>query len=571
MLDPGRRHSDFPEARRRKGDGSFEAALDHHRTGDLKKACDGYRKILKRSPRHCEALHLLGLATVESGHPERGVQLIAKAANLAPSNALYRFSLGETLLAIGRLDGAVAAFREVLGIDPGSAAALASLGNALGALKQFDEALACHRRAVKLAPQSAEIRSNLGTALKESGQATAAVVVLRDAAALAPDHREIRFNLGNALLAEGRFAEAEAAYGLVLAADPAHVRARSNLGVALREQGRAVEAAANLRVVIEARPDWAEAHWNLGLALLMGGNYEEGWREYEWRRRIPGFAIRNIEGLAWDGTPLKGRTLFIHAEQGLGDTLQFVRYVGLARQTGGTVRIECPPGLVRLLKAGGLCDAVIGRGKNPGDFDVQAPLMSLPHLIDPNLTKAGSLVPYLSAEPELVRRCRLSSEPGFKVGICWQGNPAYRADPVRSIALAEFAPLARIPGVRLISLQKGFGCEQLPMFQATRGIEELGPGLDETTGAFVDTAAVMANLDLVITSDTAVAHLAGGMGVKVWLALAQAPDWRWGREGETSPWYPTMRIFRQLRAGDWRQVFARISAALAVQISKRGL
>lgn len=571
-VDAGRRSRESsarPDARDSALDTAFGAALDHHRAGDLKKASDLYRKILNRAPRHSEALHLLGLATLELGRPERAAQLIAKAAAIAPGNKLYWLNLGEARRIAGNLDEAAAAYRAALDIDPEFVPALASLGNALRAQGKHDEAIACHRRTGELQPNSAELKSNLGLALKDAGKIDAALAELREAAALSPRHPEIQFNLGNVLLAAGLFEEAEAAFARTVDLDPAHARAWCNRGVALREQGRGVQAAAALWKALGLAPGWADAHWNLGLALLMDGKLGEGWREYEWRRRIPGFAMPQPTGPGWDGSALAGRTLLLRAEQGLGDAIQFARYARLARGSGGRVVLECPPSLVRLFRNSALCDAVIARGESVV-FDVEAPLMSGPHLIDPGLDAAPKLVPYLAAEPDLIERwrARLANGTGLKIGIGWQGNPAYRADRTRSIPLADFVPLARIPGVRLISLQKGFGAEQLAAVPPGVKIENFGAELDERTGAFVDTAAVIANLDLVIASDTACAHLAGALGKEVWLALAAAPDWRWGRGSGESPWYPTMRLFRQRLAGDWAEVFSRIADALAERLGR---
>jgi tetratricopeptide (TPR) repeat protein len=551
----------------------LEAALKQHRAGKLKAACETYRKILKRAPRHADALHLLGLATLELGRPGHAAQLFVKAAAVSPEEPLYRLYLGEAQRAAGKPEEAAAAFRAALAIDPGYVPALASLGNILKAQGNFSEAVACHERAAALAPASAEVRSNLASALHDAGKIGAALQAARDSARLSPDHPEIRFNLGNILLAAGNFEEAEGAFAFTCAKNPHHVRAWCNRGVALREMGQGGAAVESLRRALALVPDWADAHWNLGLALLMKGDLAEGWREYEWRKRIPGFAMPKAPGPgawgpAWDGTPLSGRRLLLRAEQGLGDTIQFARYARLAAQGGGSVVLECPPALVRLLSRADLCESIVAGGE-AAEFDVEAPLMSAPHFLDPELRAAGGLVPYLCAEPELVAtwRARLEARPGFRIGICWQGNPAYRADARRSIPLAQFCALARIPGVRLVSLQKGHGTEQLATVPPGT-VEDLSGDFDENTGAFVDTAAVMANLDLAVCSDTAAAHLAGAMGVPVWLALTHAPDWRWGSSGETTPWYPAMRLFRQETAGDWSGVFARIAAALGERLAK---
>jgi hypothetical protein len=266
----------------------------------------------------------------------------------------------------------------------------------------------------------------------------------------------------------------------------------------------------------------------------------------------------------WDGSPLDGRTILVHAEQGLGDTMQFLRYVPLVRRRGGRVILVCQPPLMRLLSRVPGIERLVAWGEPLPEYDVQVPLMSLPGLFGTTLETVPAEVPYLDAEPALVEawRHRLGSYAGFQVGIVWQGNPRFRFDRLRSIPLAQFAPLARVPGVHLLSLQKGPGRDQLAALPGSFPVTDLGHQLDETTGAFLDTAAVMKNLDLVITSDTVAAHLAGALGVPVWVALHDVPDWRWLLDREDSPWYPTMRLFRQTRPGQWEEVFERIAAAL---------
>ena len=558
-----------------RADDRLALALRHHRAGNLRKASEIYRKILRKQPRHPDALHLLGLATDALGRPRRAVQLVTRAIAADPDNAAYRHSLGVLLRAVGRPDEAVTSFRAALEIDPGAAETLTALGNALKALGRYDEAVGCHRAAVKARPGFAEALSNLGSTLREAGRIDAAVESLREAVALRPDHPDLHFNLGNAWLAAGRLEEAEQAFGRAVAIAPRHARSLSNLGVTLREQGRPVEAMARFRAAIAIAPEYADAHWNLGLALLMEGDFEAGWREYEWRRRIPDFAMRRLRAPAWDGGPLGGRTLLVHAEQGLGDAVQFARYLGLAAAAGGPVVFACPPALGRLFSALGGCECVVSHDDDLPRFDVQAPLMSLPGLLDPDLRAAAALAPYLRPEPDLVEawRARLGRGPGLRIGICWQGNPGYHADRRRSIPMAQFAALARLEGVRLFSLQKGPGADQLAALAGEAGsgpapIEDLGPALDEGGDAFVDTAAVLASLDLVIASDTALPHLAGALGRDVWLLLAANPDWRWGRAGEETPWYPSMRLFRQRRPGDWEGVFERVAGALGQRMAR---
>ena len=291
------------------------------------------------------------------------------------------------------------------------------------------------------------------------------------------------------------------------------------------------------------------------------GRFEQGWPGYEWRWKCKEFgSLPPFQPPLWDGSSLDGRTILVHAEQGLGDTLQFIRYVPSLHQRGGRVILMCQPPLVRLLTRSPGIERLLAHGDPVPEFDVHTPLLSLPRLLGTTLESVPADVPYLEAEPQLVEawRHRLGSYPGFKVGIVWQGNPKFRLDRLRSIPLAQFAPLARVPGVHLFSLQKGPGAEQLAAVTDRFPVTDLGRRLDD----FMDTAAVLKNLDLVISVDTAIAHLAGALGIPVWVALPFAPDWRWLMGREDSPWYPTMRLFRQTRPGQWEDVFHHIAEAL---------
>jgi hypothetical protein len=266
----------------------------------------------------------------------------------------------------------------------------------------------------------------------------------------------------------------------------------------------------------------------------------------------------------WDGSPLDGRTLLIHSEQGLGDTMQFIRYVKLIEPHGGKIVVAAQPELIALLKQSGY-SGLVAQGSPLPAFDVHLPLMSLPRVFGTDLNSVPCDVPYLAADPERILswREKLGQVPGYKVGISWQGNKKYPGDRFRSIAVEHFAPLARVPAVRLFSLQKGPGSEQLAAVADRFGVVDLGPSLDNGGGAFLDTAAVMKSLDLIVTSDSAVAHLAGALGVPVWMPLPRVCDWRWLVERSDSPWYPTMRLFRQSTLGEWGPVFATIGAELA--------
>ncbi len=306
---------------------------------------------------------------------------------------------------------------------------------------------------------------------------------------------------------------------------------------------------------------------------LMQGDLERGWVEYEWRWRGDSYPARPFRQPAWDGSPLQGRTILLHAEMGLGDTLHFIRYAPLVQRRGGRVLVECQPPLLRLLGRCPGIDGLFPRGAALPAFDVHAGLMSLPRLFGTTLANVPAEVPYLFAEPDRVQQWgrELGQEPGFRIGIVWEGSRSNPYRRFRDFPPTCFEPLARLEGVRLLSLQKGAGEEALREIAGRFSVTDLGPRLDRDTGAFVDTAAVLMNLDLVIACDSAMGHLAGALGVPVWLALGHPPEWRWLLQGESTPWYPTMRLFRQDASRDWAPVFQRMAAEVEASLRTRRL
>ena len=312
------------------------------------------------------------------------------------------------------------------------------------------------------------------------------------------------------------------------------------------------------------KPDDADAHLNLAYSWFFRGDFQAAWPEYEWRWKRRGFSRPAFGQPLWDGSNLNGQTILLFAEQGLGDTLQFIRYVPFVRRLGARVLVQCQGPLLRLLATCWGINRLVREGDSLPPFDVQIPLLSLPRIFRSTLATIPANIPYLCADPDssVHWRSQLSSLKGFKVGIAWQGNPEHQRDRRRSVGLLTFEPLARVPGVRLVSLQKGPGSEQL------RDIEDRLSVLDvaDRLGDFADTAALLSNLDLVITVDTAVAHLAGALGIPVWVVLPLDPDWRWLLDRQDSPWYPSMRLFRQTAWGDWTGVFERVTEALRRQV-----
>jgi hypothetical protein len=400
-----------------------------------------------------------------------------------------------------------------------------------------------------------DAHSNLAKAYNDLARYQEGEISARRALSMASNHACAWVNLANALCCQGKLAEAEASAQKAIEYGPQMVEGYLQLGTVYCDQGRTREAVACFDQALRLRPEHPKAHWGRAMAFLLAGDFERGWPEYEWRPKFRKFAQP-----AWDGGPLAGKSILLYAEWGLGDTIQFIRYATLVKERGAMVIVACAERLIPLLRSYTGINQLVPDSNDLPPFDVHASLLNLPMLFGTTLGTIPASTPYLSPDPRLVEQWgrELQSIPGFKVGIAWQGNPQYRVDALRSIPLAEFAPLA-MAGVSLISLQKG-GSSGQPEKQVS--IVDWSERLDTTTGAFMDTAAIMKSIDLVISADSAVAHLAGALGLPVWVALPFSPDCRWMLARDDSPWYPTMRLFRQDAPCQWGPVFERMAREL---------
>jgi Tfp pilus assembly protein PilF len=496
------------------------------------------------------------------------------AATPDAANELLRHGL--TLAASGRLFEAAAAFQAALRLDPELVPALLNLGTAYRHLGQRDCALPCYRLAARLAPDRPEALYLYGTLLCELRELEEAIDVHRWALALAPDQPGVLSDLGSALVLRG--GDADGAEGMALLRRAVELApdwpvAHVNLGVALLRRRRMAAALRCFRAAqrVDAGCDYARfCESNLH---LMRGDYPRGYALYDAHRAV--YPPRYRERL-WDGVPLAGRTVLLYAQHGLGDTLQFVRYVSRAAALGGRVVLQVQPQLLPLLGRQPGAVRVLSNLADPGSFDVQASLLELPAVLGDTLDTIPADVPYLAADRRLRRRWahRLAGDGGFKVGLVWHGNPKQKDGLVRSCRLADMAPVWELHGVSAYSLQVGVGSEELAELAGGAGragtppVRDLG-ALDVEAGAFMDTAAIVDSLDLVVTVDTSVAHLAGGLGRPVWMVVPYWADWRWMVDRDDSPWYPTMRIFRQRRPGAWGPVFAELAAALEATMQSR--
>lgn len=511
----------------------FEQARGAHRQGDLAAAERLYRELLAAAPASFAPRHMLGVLKAQQGATQEALELLAAALAQKPDAPDVLFNYANVLKSAGRLGEAEAAY-----------------GRALAARPDYPAALAAR----------AELANLRGNGLREAGRFQAALEAYDQALADAPGYADACNNRAAALTGLGRHDEALAGLDAALVIKPDYIEAHYNRGNVLRDLMRLTEAEASFGRAIALDRDFAPAYRNQAFCALLRGDFAAGLPLYEWRKKLnPPIEARNYPQPLWTGAEdIAGKTLFAYIEQGLGDTIQFYRFVAQLLARGAKVVVAVQDNLLRLLERAMPQVSLISSHAVPASFDYHIPLMSLPLALGLTVETIPATTPYLSAEPERVERWKekIGTE-GFKIGISWQGAPGGVTG--RAMKLAEFAGLARMPGVRLISLQKGLGSEQLA---ALPQVESLGPDFDAGPDAFLDSAAVLQSLDLVITLDSALAHLAGALGRPVWVALKQVPDWRWFLERDDSPWYPGMRLFRQPRDGDWAAVFAQMEAKL---------
>jgi tetratricopeptide (TPR) repeat protein len=450
----------------------------------------------------------------------------------------------------GRLVEAASIYRQVLAQNPKHAEALNLLGVLAGQAGRFNAAAEFIRRATELDPEYADAHCNLGNAFLGMGRFDEAIVAYRNAARLKPDFAVAHNNLGEALKDNGQHDEAIASYRQAIRLDPAFANAHCNLGVALQRKGRLDEAIACHRQAIALKPDLANAHLNLALALLTGGDFHQGLAEYEWRRKIRlTWTAPVYSQPEWMGEELEERTILLFQEQGFGDAIQFVRYVSLVARRGGRVIIACLQELARLFEQLPDVAKVVVAGQLAPPFDIHCPLMSLPRLFKTDLYSIPAKIPYLRADPALVKKWNQKLGPKdarIRIGLAWGGNSTHPQLRRRSVQPQEFLPLVRLNNAVFYSLQKGPAHTPLSELRLIDFTSELSD--------FASTAALIENLDLVVTVDTAVAHLSGAVGKPTWVLLPFVSDWRWLIDREDSPWYPTMRLFRQQAMGDWAGV-----------------
>nr|WP_320190965.1 tetratricopeptide repeat-containing glycosyltransferase family protein [uncultured Desulfobacter sp.] len=483
----------------------LKKAIACHTAGDLQKAEQLYLQVLDREPDHPDAIHFMGVLAYNAGNNDAAIAYLKKAIELMPSNA----------------------------------GCFNNMGNVFQKQEKYQESLKWYEMAVRINPGHKMAHNNIAVAY---------------------------INLGN-------LDKALASVERSLALDPDCAETYNNRCEIFRAMGDNDNALAAVNKALSLCPDMVSAHWNRALIWLSNGNFQDGWPEYEWRWRRSTTQNRAFAyGAAWRGEDVKGKTLFVYEEQGLGDTLQFIRYLPMLRNLGARVVFETGPALTRLVAENPVYDRLLVGLKDvdtrPVDrFDFHVPLLSLPHILKTKIETIPNKIPYLTADPALCRiwKNRLSKDASFKIGLVWAGRPLHKNDRNRSISLSMFKPLGNIDGVGFYSLQKEKHEKWTDMDTSDFFEMDLGPQISD----FADTAAIMENLDLIISVDTSVVHLAGALGKPVWTLLPFAPDFRWLLDRDDCPWYPSMRLFRQPSPRAWAPVFEQIVSALEQLVEKK--
>jgi tetratricopeptide (TPR) repeat protein len=532
----------------------------HVRAGRLKDAIAAYERVLAREPGNSLALNNLGVALRRAGEAERAVRCFAAAVRHNPRNADAHYNLGNALRDAKRHDDAIECYRRALKLNPRYAAAYVNLALALKAAKRVADARRCLVAGLRALPDAAMLHLELGILLWEQRQDEAALAHYRKALALEPTSHKIRHNIAAVLLRLDRYAPALEAGREAIRAEANHAESHAILGQALCALGRLDEAEASLRRAIALDADNLSANLGLARVLLLGGRFKEGWPAYEVRWKRATTPRPQWPKPAWEGEDIKGRTLLLYTEQGFGDTIQFIRYAALLRDRGARVILSCEPPLARLMATVDGVAQVIARGGTVPDFDRHAALLSVPRILGTERDTIPAAVPYIRAPEAQPQR---APRPRRVVGIAWAGSGQHENDRNRSIALKTLLPALDLPGLDFVSLQFDGRGGEIAREIAGLGAEALTPSVMGRVKDFADTAALLPRIDLVISVDTAVAHLAGAMARPVWVLLPFAPDWRWMLERADSPWYPTMRLYRQTAPGNWSSVIERVHEDLA--------
>ncbi|MCH7988700.1 MAG: tetratricopeptide repeat protein [Planctomycetes bacterium] len=582
----------------------LEQGIERHRSGDLSAAEALYRQVLETSPEHWDAMYLLGTSLLQCSRFDECVTLLSRVVTARPDVPDAHNNLGVAYQALGQWEQAAKAFQAALHVKPDYDQALFNLGALMEDRKLFADAEKCFRQAINQNPNDRQTRVSLGNVLKAQGKWEEAEICYREVPAHGTQDLDLHINFAYVLARQEKLDEAATLYQEVLDTQPDYYQVHNSLSYVYERQGQLDAAVTSAKRALEIKPDFSEgynnlgtaerslhrfenacrsfekalepaddfplAEFNLGTTKLLEGKFLEGWAGYERRAETLDTPPRTFAQKRWDGKPVTGKTLLVYSDQGFGDAIQFARFLHEAQQRSGAKLIfECQSELKPLLENHPAVDDLILEGESLPNFDVQIPLTSLPALFQIELDTIPADVPYLttpsSPRDELQSLLNEASPTQLKVGFVWQGNPQQARDIIRSCSLETFRPLFELEGIAPFSLQTGEAADQIESFRTQHTLIDLGSQLQD----FAETAAVIAKLDLVITVDTATAHLAGALGAPVWTLLCHTPDWRWLLDRDDSPWYPSMRLFRQPKWGDWDSVIAKIALELKNLISEK--
>lgn len=518
-------------------DETINIAVQYYQNGHLEQSERICQELLQSESGHPKVFHLLGAIAYKRKQYNKAIELIYKAIEGDPRIPQFYNTLGAVLRVVGRFEEAITAYKQAVSIKPDYAEAYNNMGNVFLSRRLYSDAVDKYNQAIVHNPGDVEAYNSMAVALQYLGEYITAIEMCNKALMIKPDYAQAYNTIASVLLKKG-----------------CHNKAIDNYKQAL-----------------DLKPDYAQAHTNLGMALLLCGRFEEGWAEYKWRLNINNTVDSCNKLSRWDGSSFAGKRLLVRYEQGFGDNIQFIRYLPMVKDRGGTVICQMLRPLVGLLRGFPGIDELIDCSlNNQGEVfcDFYIPLMDLPGMFGTTLETIPGGVPYLHADPDKAEQWREKlAGPDFKVGIVWAGKSVHTEDNSRSCQLNHFLPLSKIPNVRLFSLQKGQAAGQVRDLSGNIPIINLADEFFD----FTDTAAAIENLDLVISVDTAVLHLAGAMGKPVWAVLPFTPDWRWMLDRQDSPWYPTMRLFRQKELAQWGPVFENIGRELEILASRHEL
>ncbi len=546
----------------------LETALEHHRAGKLPEAEETYRQILAQRPAHFDSIHLLGVIAHQSGQHAIAVNLIQKALQLSPQLFGAWNNLGEALRALGRNKEATQCYQNALTLKPDFAEATSNLARAYDAQNMRPEAIDAWQRFLRLNPRHVEAYHHLASDLHSIGQEPQAIACWQKLLSIDPTFYKAYNDMGVIIGGRYLFEEAEKLFFESIRLEPSYAIAYYNLGVIYERQARYQDAMDRYRQSLSYDPAAPDPNLNLALMLLVTGDLPGGFKQYEWRWKLPRVIplTKPFTQPEWRGQDVAGKTVLIHAEQGMGDTIQLARYCKMVKARGAYVKFMVQPPLIPLLQQVEGVDEILVDEPNPVvAFDVHIPSLSLPGVLGSTVETIPADVPYLKADPAKSAEWqkRLADDKNFRVGITWAGRPEHHNDHNRSTTLAMFAPLAKVPGVTFYSLQKGPAATQ--SLQPPEGMHLVN--CDPALTDFSDSAGLLANLDLVISVDTSIVHLAGAMAREVWTLVPFVPDWRWLTDRPDSPWYPTMRLFRQKKLKEWAPVFEAVADELTKKVA----